>query len=531
MIVPILGLFGYTLTTSLAAFFIRINIEYYILIFLINIVSIYFFRKDIKQHLYRLAHIFKTLKLEYKTLYLLLFILILIQSSTKPYLIDNETYYIQTIKWLNEYGYVRGLANLHIFLGQNSAWHALQSGFNFSFLSHNDLNDINGFLFCVFNLLAIEKLNAYRLNKHIQSFCLGLTLLFTLFFMQFVNTPSPDLIIFLMSQYLFYTFIVKYNTVNTSDFKIILSLVAFLCFIKVTIVVLAILPLALFIKNYRVLKQSFKAYLVLGIITLSLFVTKNTIISGYLFYPMVQLNLFDFDWRVPKTILEFYHLGTYLEGMSQIDVSGLSFIEKVKLWLSLPKLDGLFNKIFIVLLIIYPFIIIRKKKWFSFSMLYLAGILQLVLLWFTSPQYRFFFIFLCFFAIQVFVVIIKKAKVALVLIYISVILSAIPLFVKIDLNTFTKNKFAMALSKFKLDNIILPEKNSKTITEFTLHHINNFEFYSPGDDVFFWATGNGDLPCVNKKQINYFYEYFKYSPQLRTGNLKDGFKSVNVVEK
>ena len=48
---------------------------------------------------------------------LLLFssLLLLAQSATSPFIIDNETYYIQTIKWLNEYGFVSGLANLHLF--------------------------------------------------------------------------------------------------------------------------------------------------------------------------------------------------------------------------------------------------------------------------------------------------------------------------------------------------------------------------------------------------------------------------------
>ena len=62
-------------------------------------------------------------------------VLIIAQCSTAPFVIDNETYYIQTIKWLNEYGFVRGLANLHISLGQCSGWHILQSAFSFSFAS------------------------------------------------------------------------------------------------------------------------------------------------------------------------------------------------------------------------------------------------------------------------------------------------------------------------------------------------------------------------------------------------------------
>jgi hypothetical protein len=87
------------------------------------------------------------------------------------------------------------------------------------------------------------------------------------------------------------------------------------------------------------------------------------------------------------------------------------------------------------------------------------------------------------------------------------------------------------MSEFKLKNIIIPEDITKTRTNFSKEIIHNFEFNSPNNDVFFWSTGNGDLPCVNKKQIEYITDYYKYIPKKRTENLKDGFKSVLVEEK
>jgi len=88
----------------------------------------------------------------------LFFVLILNHCSQSPLLIDNETYYIQTIKWLNEYGFVKGLANLHVFLGQTSGWHIAQSVFNFSFLYAN-FNDLSGYaltLGLVFSFLNLD---------------------------------------------------------------------------------------------------------------------------------------------------------------------------------------------------------------------------------------------------------------------------------------------------------------------------------------------------------------------------------------
>ena len=525
IILQTLGLFLYALTTSFFAFFIRIHIEYYLFILCLNVFIIYKYRDIIKDYFKSIFLTFTKLKTLYKILYLFLFVVILAQSSTKPYLIDNESYYIQTIKWINEFGFVKGLANVHMFLGQNSSWHTLQAGFNFPFIS-KFYNDINGFLFVIFSFLAIEKLSSYNNRENIQSFSLGLVLLFSLFLMQFINAPSPDLIIFLVTPYIFYLFITKCKNININDFKIILSLVIFLCFVKVTMVVLLVLPLILFIKNLNTLKGNTWQYALLSLFTFGLFIVKNAIISGYLLYPIAQIDILNFDWKVPKPLLEFYRLGTYLEGMSNIDVSELWLLEKIKVWLTLPKLDGLFNKAFALLLIIFPWFIYKNKNKSSLLIIYLLAILQLIILWFTSPQYRFFFVFVSFLSIQIFVSLIKNKKIGLYLVSLSIILSAIPVFITIDLNMFTTNNFAMQLNTFKLKNIVIPEENTKIETKFTKHNIDGFEFYSPNEDVFFWAIGNGELPCVNKKQIDYIKYYYNYIPQLRTDNIKDGFKSV-----
>lgn len=526
-LIQIFGLFLYTICTSFFAFFIRINIEYYALILILNIITTICFRAQLKLYFKSLFLTFRTFKRVNKIFFLFLFVTLLAQSSTKPYLLDNETYYIQTIKWINDYGFVKGLANIHMFFGQSSSWHVLQAGFNFPFFS-DIFNDLNGYLFVIFSFVAFKKINNYGIHQNVQSLCLGFVLVFTLFLIQFINSPSPDLIIFLITPYIFYLFITKYNSITTNDFKIILSLTVFICFVKVTTSVVLILPLVLFIKHYKDLKKSLWYYLLLSVIAFGVFVVKNTIISGYPLYPISQIDIIDFEWKVPKEILEFYKLGTYLEGMSNVDVTQIGFFEKIKLWLSLPKLDGLFNKAYVLLLIIFPLLLYKNKYRVSLLFIYAVAIIQLVVLWFTSPQYRFFFVFVSFLTIQLLVHITKNRKAMVYLVYLSILLAAIPVFINVNLSAFTNNDFAMNLNTFKLNNIVIPQKITKTKTEFTKHKINGFEFYSPNKDVFFWITGNGTLPCVNKKQIDYIKYRFNYIPQLRDVNLKDGFKSIEV---
>jgi len=133
LISVISGLFSVSLIGCFWAIFGRINFESHIFLLLLNI-GIYFrFRSPIT-HLYSsFSTEFKQLILPLKFFLLIVAVLIVAQCTTAPFIIDNEASYIQTIKWINEYGFVKGLANLHIALGQTSGWHIAQSVFNFSF--------------------------------------------------------------------------------------------------------------------------------------------------------------------------------------------------------------------------------------------------------------------------------------------------------------------------------------------------------------------------------------------------------------
>lgn len=525
----VLGLFFYTIFTSIAAFFIRINLAFYLVVLVLNLIIFFTNRTTFISNIKSFSNSIKKLRPFYKIVFVSLFIITLAQSATKPYLLDNESYYIQTIKWINEFGYVKGLANLHIFFAQNSAWHTLQAGFNFSFIS-SFFNDLNGYFFVLISLLAIEKINNYKSNLDFQSLGFGLILLFTLFFMQFINAPSPDLFVFTLTPYVFYLFIINFKTIESATFKLILSFVLFLCFVKVTSAILVVLILILFLKNFQSLKKHWINYTLLCSVVFIVFISKNIVISGYILFPIDAIDFFNFDWKQPKSLVEFYNYGTYLAGFDNQDISQLTILERFWFWLNISKLHGIFNKLFVLLLLIFPWFIYKSKNKSALSVIYILAVLQLIILWNSSPQYRFFFVFIIFFSIQIFISIFKQKGLVLFFVAGSIFLSAIPIFLEVNLNVVTKNPFAMKLSTFHSKNILIPEGISKTNTVFSKEIVNSFEYNSPSDEVFFWATGNGNLPCVNKQQIEFVKNSYNYVPQLRTTNLKGGFKSIKIED-
>lgn len=134
VVTSFLGLFSITVLASIWAIFGRINVEFHIFLLICNFFVFLKFKEDVIGFYQTFKGKIRQLSLSLKIYLLLATILILAQCSILPYIIDNESYYIQTIKWFNEYGFVKGIANLHLYLGQASGWHITQSVFNFSFL-------------------------------------------------------------------------------------------------------------------------------------------------------------------------------------------------------------------------------------------------------------------------------------------------------------------------------------------------------------------------------------------------------------
>ena len=109
------------------------------------------------------------------------------------------------------------------------------------------------------------------------------------------------------------------------------------------------------------------------------------------------------------------------------------------------------------------------------------------------------------------------------------IIIIVVLFVPISFNGLTKNKLISKNSNFSIQNIIFPHNNTKTEMQYEVVEKGNLKYNSPINNSFFWRTGNGELPCVNKEQLDYFANYLSVYPQMRTSDLKDGFYAKRVV--
>ncbi|MEN2412754.1 LIC_10190 family membrane protein [Flavobacterium mesophilum] len=527
----ILGLFFVTILASIWAIFGRINIEFHIFLGILNIFCLLKFRNEIHSLYQSFLANLKQLKNSSKIFLSIISVLILAQCASIPFVIDNESYYIQTIKWLNEYGFVKGLANLHLFLGQNSGWHITQSVFSFSFLYKN-FNDLSGFCLLLGNIFAIQKLNEFYQNQNSNYFIIGLFPLFNLFFFQFISAPSPDISVYIFSFVLFFYFLENYKKTTPEIFNLLVILVIFLFYIKNTTIVFTLFPIILFAIHFKTLSgANLVKPIFLSIIVFTLFIVKNMIICGSPIFPSKIFNSVT-DYALPDSIQVFYYneLKSYGYFVTTEQYNSLSAGDLFLQWIKLPKLNGLFNKISIILIVIVPPLIYKFKNEKALWSLYFIMVIQLFLLLVTSPQYRFFMNFVLFFSLFVLVCMVKNQKIIKLLLALSIIPVIIALFFPINISKLSNHKSLMEISNFSFENFIFPFKNSKSDTAFKNVQIGNLNYNSPVKNDFFWANGDGNLPCVDKNQIDYFEKYFHIIPQMRTNDLKDGFYSKKLLK-
>jgi hypothetical protein len=510
------GFFGITLVTGFWAINFPINWKFHVfllviisVLIIINYSFIYNYLSVFKCQLQKLTKFFKIILA-------VIFILILAQSASPPFLLDNESYYIQTIAWLNEFGFVNGLINLHVFLGQTSGWHILQSAFSLNFIYEN-FNDLNGLCLLLGNYYTLIKLNDYfKFKNNPMNLVIGLFPIFNVFLFQFVSSPSPDLAVYIISLFIFYGFLMNYHACSKNGLISLVMLTSFLILIKVTTIVFILFPIIIYVKHYKHVKQYSFLVWVIAILTISLIVLKNILITGNPMYPLSGIESFKTTWSLPANIETYFYnyAKAYGYGLTPEVYNSSSYLNLLKEWFFQTGIDGFFNKVIILLLIIFLFFIKKFKS--NKAVLFIFGIalLQLVILFITSPQFRFYMPFVFILSLFLMAEIIKSEKRVKRFLTVSIMAISIPLFFIIT---------NVQTSRFSTSYLIKPHGNSQFKLEYQTKDLGNIQINTPTNIDFFWGTGNTPLPALNQQQLDYFKAHFKVIPEQRSKKLEDGF--------
>jgi hypothetical protein len=378
------------------------------------------------------------------------------------------------------------------------------------------------------NFFAFQKLHSYFVNGDRIDLVFGLLPLTYLFLFQFVSAPSPDLPIYVFGFILFSAYL--QNEPNKDQFIIVSILAFFTVFIKITAVVLLLFPLMILLKEHRILKKQFLKVTFIGSVVFIMILSKNTILTGYPLFPLLSFRIDVYDYTVPSIIMDFFFSKSMLHSfyMPYGTFDNSSVLSITKKYFLDNGLSGYIAIASLLIMGITPIVLIKKRLVKSIWTIYLAFIIIAFLLIFSSPQYRFYIYFSLFFLLVFLSLFISNQKQIIRLLGLNLIAIVIILILPMSFNNVTENKFLTQNTTFHFKNFVIPEPNSKWSNEFKKTSIGNMHYHSPIDTSFFWVTGNGHLPCVNKTQLNYFPKGFFFIPQQRSIDLSNGFYAQKV---
>ena len=314
---------------------------------------------------------------------------------------DTGLYHSQAVQWIEEYGVVPGLGNLHHRFAYNSAIMCLHALFSMKFLFGQQMHCVNGFMLILFTSYAVTSMKFVKNKRiYISDF------LRVAFFVYYnMDTSFSSLGSDLISLCLVIYIVIKYvegieDNISNIEYYCYLSILALIAVsfkLSVALIVLIVIyPAYMLIKdkNWKLIIK----LLSLGVILTLPFLIRNIIISGYIVYPFPKLDLFSFDWKMNKYVClwDAKEVRSWGQGVCDANLSP-TFREWFEIWINRQSNANkclFFASIIIsVLLVVISIVNYIKEKDLRKPVLSVT-VLGMLIYWFTgAPLMRYGIVF------------------------------------------------------------------------------------------------------------------------------------------
>lgn len=276
--------------------------------------------------------------------FLLVVLLLFAYGAGRGYLhFDSGLYHAQAIRWIEEYGVVRGLANLHCRLAYNSSAFVLTALYSMEFLVGRSLHTVAGFMAMVLAVKGLEVTKVFARKKVMVSDFVKVAMLFYISII-YTEMMSPASDYFAML-FLFYVVVTWVELEERKEQEITpYGMLCVLLAVNVTIKLSAAIMLLLVIKPAICLikEKQYKQigiYIVMGILAVVPYLARNVILSGWLVYPFAGVDLFSFDWKIPvgEVIYDAEEIKVYAKGMTDVLLKDTPITQWMPSWFSALK--------------------------------------------------------------------------------------------------------------------------------------------------------------------------------------------------
>jgi hypothetical protein len=439
---------------------------------------------------------------------------------------DSIVYHHQNIRWNEEFAIVPGLGNLDDKFGFNSNYFLLSSIFTFRFLFGEAIYPLQSFIVTAISCWVLYELfkSDYEIKRVI--ILISYILLFGVSICFLGNTSSdiiPNFTVFyIVARLILHSKLLKTNSIIYIILPVFL-LTCKLSFFPICIFGLYLLYLLIKEKKYKELS------FLTGICCLIVipWLIRNVIISGYLVYPLYQVDLFSFDWKIPQEVavkqkdyifaIGYYFLRIALRypGVSMRDPLAINILTDIIYLLTVVSLTAL----------TYHIIKRRDKVKEHIWLLYFIFLIS-ILVWATGgPDIRFISGILCATIFTGGILLLKKdallpiiGKTASLLFVIGIFTWNSYLFYDFYKQTNKPEIFQQAIYKPYTVKDQKRAKGHDVVKDFTLYRLNN--------DVTIWV--NADL-LYDIFPSTIYDIYAKFLPidclEARGNTLQDGFRA------
>lgn len=211
---------------------------------------------------------------------------------------DTNLYHAQTIRWIESFPAIPGLANLHGRFGFNSAWFVLNSLYGFAFLGGRSFHVLNGLVFFIFTANVLAGWQKTSLPISILGF--GSIIAGVQYLGSDLSSPGTDSPATLLAWSMMWLILLKQGNFANRDWFALAIISVFAVTIKMSSAFLMIsLPVAVLVLLRSGQKSVASKLIMIALLVGLPVLIRNVITTGYLVYPIPSLDLFTVWWKVP----------------------------------------------------------------------------------------------------------------------------------------------------------------------------------------------------------------------------------------
>lgn len=344
-----MGLISATVYAQIWSLFYKVGILANIVLLILCALSFLYGRKQIAH----LIHVQRDKDSILKGIGLGILILIWAYCTSRGYMhYDSDLYHAQSIRWIEEYGIVKGLGNIHVRFAYNSSFFALSALYSMPYIFGQSMHSVNGLMALILSVEAFRIVHAWKRKKLLLSdFARAAALFYLTLIYSDIMAPASDYAIMCTVFYIIIKWLSQLEDEQEADnvtpYALLCVAGVYAVSLKLTaglILILVLKPAIMLIRQKR--WKEIILYLCMGIGVITPWLIRTVWISGYLLYPFPALDIFSVDWKIPAqaAALDAAEIKTWGRGLNNAALVNILMTEWFPQWFQtmLPKLGKLF---------------------------------------------------------------------------------------------------------------------------------------------------------------------------------------------